>query len=236
VVQIGISEAVDKVPLPLPEPRTPRTPFEYVPPPKREYEYRPTGRLQLRIKNVPLRGATQSWCDRRSKRVEDHLDEFVATVVAAAERQRLDRIEAEKRRQEQLAEEREQRAIKLEDDAYKILEKDLKTRLVDWRRAREVGAFSRSVRKRAIAAGAKVDAESTVGLWLEWADGVVDELEEKAVGNMQALSNPDAYHQLGEQFLDADEITMADVLGIFFTPIEDLIQQELDAEAREERE
>jgi hypothetical protein len=99
-VQIGIDEAVDKVPLPLPEPRKPKGPYDYVPRPKREYEFRPTGRLRLRIKNVGLRGAPEVWGDRRGPHVEEHLSEFVASVIVAAERQRLDRVEAECRRQE----------------------------------------------------------------------------------------------------------------------------------------
>jgi len=66
-----------------------------VPRPKRQYEFRPTGRLHLRIVNVHLLGAIQVWSDKKNDRVEDHLGEFVASVAVAGERQRLDRLEAE---------------------------------------------------------------------------------------------------------------------------------------------
>ncbi len=76
-VRIAIDEAIQKIPLPLPEPRKPRTPYEYIPRPKREYEYRPTGRLRLRIVNGQLRGAAEMWTDRKSKKVEESLNEFL---------------------------------------------------------------------------------------------------------------------------------------------------------------
>lgn len=116
-VQIGIDEAVDRIQMPLPEPRKPRGPYDYVPRPRREYEHRPTGRLRLRIKNVSLRGAPEVWGDRRGRMVESHVGEFLASVLLAAERQRLDRIEADERRLEALRQERRRQAIELHNDA-----------------------------------------------------------------------------------------------------------------------
>ena len=191
VVQIAIDDAIQKIPLPLPEPRTPRRPDEYIPRPKREYEYRRTGRLHLRITNVRLRGAPEMWSDRKSKKVEDHLNEFVASVAVAAERQRLDRIEAERQRQAAIAQARRHRAIELHNEADEVLENDLKGRLADWRSAREVESFAAAMRQRATAAGVLVEPESTLARWLDWANCTIEFLDKKAMREIGKLRRPE---------------------------------------------
>jgi hypothetical protein len=233
-VQIGIDEAVDKIPLPMPTARKPRGPYDYVPRPKREYEYRPTGRLRLRIKNVSLRGAPEVWGDRRGARIESHLSEFVASVLVAAERQRLDRIEAEERRLEALREERRRQAIELHNDAHDVLEKDLAGRLKDWRQAREIEVFASAVRDRASAAGDAVDPASLVGTWLEWARIVVEYLNRNAIDRLGQLREGSNGYKLRSRFGWQHELTTADALDVFFIPIEDLEKElELKEQARE---
>jgi hypothetical protein len=230
-VQIAIDEAVDKIPLPLPEPRKPKGPYDYVPRPKREYEHRPTGRLRLRIKNVSLRGAPEVWSDRRGARVESHLSEFVASVLVAAERQRLDRIEAAERRLEALRQERRRQAIELHNDADDVLEKDLAGRLKDWRQARDIEAFASAVRERATAAGESVEPDSFVGRWLEWAGLVVEYLDGNAIDRLAELRRGYEGYKLRSRFGWQHELTTADALDVFFIPIEDLVK-ELDLKAQ----
>ena len=233
-VQIGIDEAVDKIPLPMPEPRKPRGPYDYVPRPKREYEYRPTGRLRLRIKNVSLRGAPEVWSDRKGVRIESYLSEFVASVLVAAERQRLDRIEAEERRLEASRQGRRRQAIELHNDGDEVLEKDLASRLKDWRQARDIEAFASAVREWTTAAGDPVDSASLVGRWLEWARIVVEYLDRNAIDRLGRLREGSNGYKLRSRFGWQHELTTADALDVFFIPIEDLEKElELKEQARE---
>jgi hypothetical protein len=233
-VQIGIDEAIDRIPLPLPEPRKPRGPYDYVPRPKREYEYRPTGRLRLRIKNVGLRGATEVWSDRRSMRIESHLSEFVASVIVAGERQRLDRIEAEERRLQELRDERERQAIELHNDADGVLEKDLEGRLKDWRRARQIQAFASAVRGNAESQHQSGEMDPTVRRWLEWADRVVRYYDCNAIEGLTKLRRGYEGYKLRSRFGWSHELTTADALDVFFMPIEDLINEiEVKAQSQE---
>lgn len=233
-VQIGIDEAVDKIPLPLPEPRKPRGPFDYVPRPKREYEYRPTGRLRLRIKNVSLRGAPEMWGDRRGVLVESHLGEFVASVMVAAERQRLDRIEAEERRQAELRAARRREAIEIHNDADEVLEKDLEGRMKDWKRARHIEAFASAVRERVKSAGRTIEAESTVGKWLKWTGVVVEYYDREAIDQLTKLRREHGGYKLRSRFDWSHELAMDDALDTFFMPIEDLVKElDLKAQSRE---
>lgn len=230
-VQIGIDEAVDKIPLPLPEPRKPREPYDYVPRPKREYEHRPTGRLRLRIKNVSLRGAPEVWSDRRGGRIESHLSEFVASVLVAAERQRLDRIEAEERRLEALRQERRRQAIELHNDADDVLEKDLASRLKDWRQAREIEGFASAVRERATE---PIDPDSLVGRWLKWAGVVIAYFDRKAIDKMEQLREGYNGYKLRSRLGWQHDLTTTDALDVFFIPIEDLVKElDLKAQAQE---
>jgi hypothetical protein len=225
-VQIGINEVVEKIPLPLPEPRKPRTPYEYIPRPKRQYEYRPTGRLTLRIKNAALRGAPEMWSDRKGKKVEDYVNDFVASISVAAERQRLDRIEAEKRRQEAVARAQREKAIALQNDAYDVLEADVKGRLADWRFAKDIDAFAAAVRARAKAEKESVEPESPNGRWLEWARFMVEILEFKTIGNLFELRNHEGGYKLRERFGWGRAVTTMDALTILLTSIDDLVEQE----------
>jgi hypothetical protein len=224
-VQIGIDEAIQKIPLPLPEPRKLKSPYEYVSRPKREYEYRPTGRLRLRIKNVHLGGAPETWSDRKGHGLESQLGEFLASVVVAAERQRLDRIEAERRRQEAIKDERRRRAIALHNDAYDALEEDVESRLKDWRHAREMEAFAQAVRARTLKAGRSLESESLAGRWLGWLERVVAYLDREATDEQQDLCAQRAGYELHSRFDWGHKLTLADALQVFDTPIDDLVRE-----------
>lgn len=233
-VQIAIDETIKKIPLPLPEPRKPRGPYDYVPRPKREYEYRPTGKLHLRIVNVSLLGARQVWSDRKGDGVEDHLSDFVASVAVAGERQRLDRIEAEKRRQDAIARARRERAIELHNNAYEVLEADARERLTDWRFARDIRGLADAVRARALAGGNPIEPESPIGLWIEWSQLVVEYYDKRATA-VDALRKADTAYRLAYRFGWSHKVTMDDALGLFFKPIDDLVREDAEKEERVEQ-
>jgi hypothetical protein len=232
-VQIGIDEAVEKVPLPLPEPRKPRGPYDYVPRPRREYEYTPTGRLRLRIRNISLRGATEVWADRRGPSLEQHLGEFVASVIVAAERQRLDRVESERQRQEAVRREREDRAVEIHNDAHEVLTEDMEHRLKHWRYARDLEAFAAALRARATADDAKVDSDTLVGRWLDWAAAVVAHYDGKALDHLSHLRSQSHGYKLRSRFGWDHKLTMNDALEAFLRPIDEIVQ-ELEAHDRSE--
>ena len=174
------------------------------------------------------------WSDRRGGQIESHLSEFVASVLVAAERQRLDRIEAEERRLEALRQERRRQAIELHNDADDVLEKDLASRLKDWRQAREIEGFASAVRERATKAGEPVDPDSLVGRWLKWAGIVIAYFDRKAIDKMEQLREGYSGYKLRSRFGWQHDLTTADALDVFFIPIEDLVKElDLKAQAQE---
>lgn len=163
-VRISIEESVRKSALPVPPAAAGAPPGQR---PKRQYEYKPTGVLNLCIDNVQLPGSPTTWTDRKADPIERRLNEFVASVEVAAERLRLARLEEERQRVEAIREAQRERAFELQEEAHQALGKDLEGRLSHWRLARGIETFAAAVRESA-PEDAPSDRKLAVGQWLEW--------------------------------------------------------------------
>ncbi len=190
----------------------------------------PNGRLRLRIKNVSLRGAQEVWSDRKSHRIEDDLNAFVASVVIAAERQRLDKIEAELRRQEAIKAEHRQKAIQLQYDADDVLKTDLKHRLDRWHAGRELNGFADAVEAAIKADGTPIAPDSPIDRWLAWARHRAGRLEKRALDVLTLKKDEHAW-KLREKFGWHHKVTTADALQLLFSTVEELVAEAEGPEA-----
>ena len=157
----------------------------------------------------------------------------MASVVVAAERQRLDRIEAERERQEEIQRERENRAIEIQNDAHDVLKEDMEQRLKDWRYGRDVEAFAAAVRERAIGDACRIEPDSLIGRWLDWAASVIAHYDGEALGDQSHLRTHSYTHgyKLGSRFDWDHKLTTNDALVTFLRPTEEIVR-ELEAEDR----
>lgn len=84
-------------------------------------------------------GQRQRWSDGKRQRLEDHLSDFVAALIASAEQQRLHRgREGAERR---IAAEPEREAGAPQHAARAVLARDLHRRMSAWRAAQDTRAF-----------------------------------------------------------------------------------------------
>ncbi len=192
-VQIGISERIRRSPLPYPEPPKPRGPYDYVPRPRRQYEYRPTGRLSLSIKNVTLPGAPERWDDSKDEKLEDFLNDFVASVVVAAEVQRLNVIRAEEERQARIRQERRYAAIGKINGAHAALLKDARSRVREWRLAKDLALLAKEVGDRASRAGEESAGKAVAVSWAGWAVQMARHLETETCSDFENLRSAETH-------------------------------------------
>lgn len=186
-VQIGISERIRRTPLPYPESPKRRGPYDYVSRPRRQYEYRPTGRLSLSIKNVTLPGAPERWDDSKDEKIEDFLNEFVASVVVAAEVQRLNVIRAEEERQARIRQERRNAAIGKINGAHAALLKDARSRVREWRLAKDLAALAKEVEERVAKAEVESATKDVAVKWADWAGKMARYLEDQTCADFGHL-------------------------------------------------
>lgn len=226
VVQIGLYETIRRIPLPYPEPPKPRGPFGYVPRPRRQYEYRPTGQLHLFIRNVSLPGAAVNWGDHKAAKVESSLNEFVASIVVAAEVQRLGRIQAEKERLEAISLAKRRRAIERINAADETLSSDAKIRLLEWRHARDIQGFADAVAANAAKAASPSAPDSQVTRWLEWARREVAYLDRCALRDFDKLRGDRKEFRRSGTFAWDDRPTVSEALEVALATVEALMSED----------
>ena len=60
-----------------------------------QYDFVPTGRFSLKLKNLWLRGVRMTWSDGKVQRLEDRLNAFIVGLINASVRKQADRLERE---------------------------------------------------------------------------------------------------------------------------------------------
>lgn len=134
---------------------------------------------------MPSRGWTtrRMWRDTRKHRVEDHLNEVLFTLCVIAERRHTAAIEAEKRaeveagqrvRREAEAERQRMRAIRIHD---------LGSRMHDFEEALRIRAFLARVPDSSM-------EDPDLAAWMTWAEGLAQDLQEKAFDRILELRQP----------------------------------------------
>lgn len=192
-VEFGIDEAFDIIKIEpklvpnrtrLGEPAFP----SYIPGPT--YQHRPNGKLVFRITENLFDGARRRWSDGKRQRLEDRLHDFVAGLIATAERMRLRRLEAERQERERLETERrrEEEARRRAHEARLIY--DLTSRIEDWTTAKAIREFLRAVEVDATERLGALEPDSELARWLAWAHQRADRLEMSALRTLLRLRTP----------------------------------------------
>lgn len=127
-----------------------------------------------------LRAGGDRWADWKHGKLDEMLGHVVIGVEDAAERQRLARIEWERKEQERLELVRQEEIRKLRVEHQQALAKDLEQMAEAWERAECVRAFLRALRAAAPAA----DRHDAFEHWFTWA--------ERYAASVDPLSKPGA--------------------------------------------
>lgn len=184
-VEFGIEEVIDSIRRGEPRPKGDdvKAWFEWRdrnPPPW--YIYRPSGRLSLVIRSWSY-GQRKSWRDGKRQKLEDLLNEFIASVLRTAERRRVDGEERERREREE-AELRLKREL---EQARRELEaarrRDLEERVRKFEFAASVRRLVEAMRSR--------EAEALTGetiAWIAWAEALAAETEVGALARVAMSS------------------------------------------------
>lgn len=138
-----------------------------------ERDWKPTGRLVLRINHSYLDGVRCSWGDGKKQRVEDCLNAFVVGVVAAAEALRAQRLrhEAWERERREAEARRAEEARRKEEEAARV--RALDAALAAWQRTGAIREYAAELRQKAEEAGT-LQEDSPLAEWLAWAEAYAD--------------------------------------------------------------
>jgi len=179
-------------PPPPPPPEEPKRRRRWAPdplppePPELEYRKEGTGSLSLMIVTPSRHWSTRRlWRDTQKHRLEDHLNDVLFTLCVIAGQRHTSAIEAEKRavveaekqaRREAEAERQRMRATRVHD---------LGSRMHDFEEAVRIRDFLARV-----PGTAKEDPD--LAAWMAWAEGLAQDLEEKAFDSILELRQPPA--------------------------------------------
>jgi hypothetical protein len=132
-----------------------------------KYDYYPDSELIIRLKGVHYcyRGQ-QSWSDTKTRRLDDLLGHAVRAIEEAASAQRLERLEEQRKKEEELAEKRRRVRGKRLKWYREWLTEDLERMARSWKRSRTVINFLAAYERALPAAEGRSDP---VSAWLEMA-------------------------------------------------------------------
>ena len=149
-----------------------------IPNPKREtdrwenlYDYTPTGKLTLRIKNYYH--GRKSISDGKTQRLEDCLNKFILLLVKASEIERIRRKEREQWHKEYEEQAQKEREAALEQQREQEMLKQLFDNAETWNKCVQVRAYIAAVEERV---GENSGGDRTDS-WVSWASHKVERIE-----------------------------------------------------------
>lgn len=158
-----------------------------------QYDFLPTGRFSLKLKNLWLRGVRMTWSDGKVQRLEDRLNAFIVGLINAAVRKREDRLERERREREWEEERRRReekaRLIRQEKERLAGLEKEAE----NWRKSQSLRAYIDAVRESAIREHGEIREGGELDRWLIWATEQADRLDPLTDSPPSILDEEDRY-------------------------------------------
>lgn len=139
------------------------------------YDYRPTGRLRLTIKEFWPEGSQKRWVDGRYGLVEDQLNKFMVGLVRTALglRAKAEEREAQKRAWEER--QAQAMAIKEAQERERARRGALASQAEQWAKATNIRAFVSAVSQTDLAASS--DQNQQRRAWVAWALEVADGLD-----------------------------------------------------------
>ncbi|CAG1064751.1 hypothetical protein BAC1_00316 [uncultured bacterium] len=142
---------------------------------KFEYEYNPSGRLSLEIKNWSA--PRKNWSDAKIKKVEDCLNDFIVALIKTSielrtrevqrKQEEHSRLEWERLRaeREQLRREEEARLQNLIDNAS------------NWQKCKQIREYIQVIKEDAIRKNGGIEPGSKLEKWLTWANQQADRFD-----------------------------------------------------------
>lgn len=140
-------------------------------------EYVPTGDLTLSILGLAHLSVQTSWRDGKRRRVEDCLNEFVASLYVVAEAIKSHRLAQERHRREaEEAETRRQEERRRQEEEAKRA-KELQDVIADWSLARDIRAYVAEARGMVDEAQLTMDPDSPFERWLQFATSHAEKVD-----------------------------------------------------------
>lgn len=138
-----------------------------------ERDWKPTGRLVVRLDHSYLGGIRTSWGDGKKQRVEDCLNAIIVGMVAVAEELKANRLrrEAWEREWREAEARRAEEAKRKEEEAARV--RALDSAVAAWQRTCAIRAYAAELRRRAEAVGG-VAGGTPLAAWLVWAEAYAD--------------------------------------------------------------
>lgn len=142
-----------------------------------KWDYRPSGSLELRLKETAGHGLRRAWVDLEDKPLEDQLNAVLVGIVLVADAKRTQQAAAERRQREwQEAERRRQEGeARRRQEAERLAR--LEAEVVAWSKSHQLRAYANAVERDAIERGLALEPGTEVYTWLGWARAHADRLD-----------------------------------------------------------
>jgi hypothetical protein len=176
-LKIGLSEKTDcKKRPPTAEQLARQAKYSWAYPPT-IYDYTPSGKLKLSILTGGYDNLRRNWSDLVHQRVENCLNRFTAALVKVAEREKADRLEAERREREWQEEtrRREEEERRVAEEKARI--EDLDAKALAWRKSQRLREYIAAIESAATQKLGQIDPESDYGRWRSWAKSHADQVD-----------------------------------------------------------
>jgi len=168
-IEFGLRESIKRTERePLPDEKK-RYSWQY-----EKYDYHPTGKLILSIKNSIGTGLRKNWSDGQKHRVEDSLNDFVVGLIKAAVDMRAWKLERDRQHREW----QEQERLRLEEEKRRREQEELLQCLSNdasaWHKSRNIRAYADAVKHAVIKEHGEILSGSKLDTWLAWAYSQAD--------------------------------------------------------------
>jgi hypothetical protein len=137
-----------------------------------EYEYNPSGRLSLEIKNWSA--PRKNWSDGKIKRVEDCLNDFIVALIKTSVELRTREVQRKQDERNRMEWER----LREERDRLRREEEARLQNLIDnasnWQKCKQIREYIQAVKEDAIRKNGGIEPGSELDRWLTWASQQAD--------------------------------------------------------------
>jgi hypothetical protein len=148
---------------------------------------KPSGRLVLQIREAAAYwayGCRKSWRDGKKQRIEDRLNNFVASLIELAVRREHHREEQKRKEEERReAERRHQEAARVRAEKLALMKAErervdsLIQQAENWKTSELLRAFVGVAKRELGPAGGNITADSEFAEWIDWASKQADRLD-----------------------------------------------------------
>lgn len=153
---------------------------------KFEYEYNPSGRLSLEIKNWSA--PRKNWSDAKIKRVEDCLNDFIIALIKTSVLLRTREVQRKQEECSRLEWERlraERDRLRREEEARL---QNLINNASNWQKCKQIREYIQAVKEDAIRKNGGIEPGSELDRWLSWANQQADRFD-PLVESPSSISN-----------------------------------------------